>query len=473
MNASVASQAPKAVGPGENQRLPFGLKLGWASGAFGIAILMNGISGVILGFAGTVLGIDLWLAGAVIFASKLFDVVTDPVVGIWSDRHRSPRGRRRPFLTWGAIVSAVSFALIFTTPSFDNQYLTAFYLFLALCIYAFGYTLFNIPYMSMPAEMTDSYHERSSIHAYRIVFVALGGLVAVSGIKGAVGFLGENDIGSWRIVGLACAAIIFVSLLCAYLSTSKARFTDPGEQVEENKFEQLRREFRAVLGNRNFVRLIAVKFSQLMGVQTIGAAMLYFFLQYLQSDFGTLAIFGVVVTASTIIFAPVLVKFSKIYGKKAAYYVAAVANIAYAISWSFADQGEPDWALFLRAAIVGIAFGGNVIMAMSMLTDIINEDADRTGVRREGAFTALYSFVEKLTGAVAPLIVGIALSVVGFDKNLPFGADQGENVNTALLLAVSWLPAIFNLIAIWLLAGYKLTEADVNQSRSSSATGNV
>ncbi|NVE93488.1 MFS transporter [Altererythrobacter lutimaris] len=454
----------QVAGPAE-EKLSVGLKLGWGTGAFGVALLMNGISGVILGFAGTILGLELWLAGAVIFASKLVDVVTDPIVGMWSDKHQSAKGRRRPFLIWGALASAASFALIFTTPVFDNQYVTATYLFGALCLYAFGYTLFNIPYMSMPAEMTDSYHERSSIHAYRMVFIALGALVATSGIKGALDVLGENDIGSWRLVGIVCAALILISLIIAYLTTAKARFTVGKSATAESKLEQLRTESGAVLSNRNFVRLIGVKFSQLMGVQTIGAAMLYFFVQYLQSDFGTLAIFGVIVTASTIIFSPILVQFSKKFGKKNAYFVAAGANIAYALSWTFANPGEPEWAIYLRASIVGIAFGGNVIMAMSMLTDIINEDADRTGVRREGAFTALYSFVEKLTGALAPLIVGIALSYVGFDQSLPFGADQGENVNTALLLAVSWLPSVFNLIAIILLAGYNLTEADVRKSK--------
>ncbi|MEM6266333.1 MAG: MFS transporter [Pseudomonadota bacterium] len=443
--------------------LPVSLKLGWATGAFGIALLMNGISGVILLFAVSLLGIDPWLAGAVITTSKLFDVATDPLVGIWSDRHRSSKGRRRPFLTWGAVLSAASFAIIFTTPQFDNQYLTAAYLFGALCLYAFGYTLFNIPYMSMPAEMTDSYHERSSIHAYRMVFVALGGMIAGAGIKFALDFLGSKEPGSWALVGIICGGLIFVSLMIAYFSTSSARFTDPAAATDKNKFEQLGEEFDAVVGNRHFVRLIGVKFSQLMGVQTMGAAMAYFFVQYLQQSFTILGSFFLVVSISTIICSPLLVMFSKTYGKKAAYYVAAAVNIAYALSWSLSGPDDPLWLILARGALVGVAFSGNVIMAMSMLTDIINEDAGRNGIRREGAFTALYSFVEKLTGAVGPLIVGVALSFVGFNKDLPFDVPQGDNVNTALLLAVSWLPAIFYLIAVALLAGYSLTEDQITR----------
>lgn len=469
MATTPANASPTAAtGPSESAKLPFGLKLGWATGAFGVALLMNGIAGVILLFAISILKIEPALAGTVIFVSKLFDVVTDPVVGMWSDRHRSAKGRRRPFLTWGAVLSAASFAIIFTAPEMASQYLTALYLFAALCLYAFGYTLYNIPYMAMPAEMTDDYHERSSIHAYRMVFIALGGMVAGAGIKFALDALGSTDPDSWALIGIACGAMILVSMLIAYFSTASARFTDPAEASGKNKFEQLRTEFGAVIGNRHFMRLIGVKFSQLMGVQTMGAGMAYFFVQYLTRDFAALGTFFLIVSISTIVFAPILVRFSKSYGKKAAYYVAAGVNILYALSWSFAEPGESMLAIGLRASIVGIAFGGNVIMAMSMLTDIINEDANRTGVRREGAFTALYSFVEKLTGAIGPLIVGIALTWVGFNKDLPFDVPQGENVNTALLLAVSWLPAIFYLIAVVLLSGYKLTEDDITQTGTST-----
>ncbi len=458
--AKAAAQADPAA------TLPVKLKLGWATGALGVSLLMNGISGLIMLWAISMLGIDPWLAGLIITVSKLFDVVTDPIVGMWSDRLRHPKGRRRPFLTWGALISALSFALLFSAPGFANQYVTAGYLFIVLCLYALGFTLYNIPYLSMPAEMTDNYHERSSIHAYRIVFVAMGAMIGGAGFKFVLEALGSKDMQSWLLVGLGCALIILVSMLIAYFSTATARYTQPEEDTGKGKFEQLQTEFGAVMGNAHFLRLIGVKFAQLMGVQTMGAAMAYFFVQYLQQDFNILGIFGLTVTASTIAFAPLLVKFSRVYGKKAAYYLAAACNVLYALSWSFSGADEPVWAIVARAAIVGISFGGNVVMAMSMLTDIINEDANRTGVRREGAFTALYSFVEKLTGAAGPFIVGIALTWAGFDKSLPFDVPQGEDVNNALLLAMSYLPAAFNILAIILLSGYKLTEQDIIDSGS-------
>ncbi len=451
--------------------LPVSLKLGWGTGAFGVALLMNGISGLILLFTASILQIDPWLAGLVIFLAKLFDVVTDPIVGMWSDRLKSPRGRRRPFLLWGAVLSAASFALIFTAPQLGNQILTAFYIFMVLCLYAFAYTLYNIPYISMPAEMTDNYHERSSIHAYRMVFISLGSLIASAGVKVVLEYLGKTDPGSYAVVGVGCAVLILISMLIAYFTTASARFTEGAAASTKSNAAQMLDEINAVRSNKHFLRLIGVKFAQLMGVQTTAAAFAYFFVQSLGRDFNILATFGLTVSISTIIFAPLLVKFSKKVGKKNAYYFAGAINIIYALSWSFAVEGEPVWSIVLRGAVVGIAFSGNVVMAMSMLTDIINADAKRTGVRREGAFTALYSFVEKFTGAIGPLIVGFALSIAGFNNKLPFDVPQGGNVDTALLFSVSWLPAVFGLIAIWLLSGYKLTEEELQTAENTTSQG--
>ncbi|QIQ86587.1 MFS transporter [Erythrobacter sp.] len=468
--ASTAAPIPETTRAAPSAKLPFALKLGWGSGAFGISLLMNGISGLILLFAASILQIEPALAGTVIFLAKLVDVVTDPLVGVWSDRHESPRGRRRPFLFWGAIMAAASFALIFTTPVLGGQYLTAAYLFIVLSFYAIGYTIYNIPYMAMPAEMTEDYHERSSIHAFRMVFVSLGSLIAGAGVKVVLEWLGKTEAQSWAIVGLICAALIFASLMTAYYATAGARFTQGEGKSGKSNMSQLVEEFGAVKANRHFLRLISVKFAQLMGVQTTAAAFAYFFVQSLGRDFNVLAIFGVTVTASTILCAPLLVALSRRIGKKNAYYLAAGTNVLYALSWSLASEGEPIWAIVLRGALVGLAFSGNVVMAMSMLTDIINADAERTGVRREGAFTALYSFVEKLTGALGPLIVGFALSFAGFDNKLPFDVPQGGNVDTALLVSVSWLPAVFGVLAMLLLSGYRLSEDDFAGDKQGART---
>ncbi len=435
--------------------LPARLKVGWASGALGVALLMNGVAGMVLFYMVSILKIPPELAGALVTVTKIFDVFTDPIVGGWSDRASSRWGRRRPFLLVGAFVSAMAFAAIYATPQFDSVGFSATYIFIAMAVYTVGYTLFNVPYMTMPAEMTDDYHERSSIHAYRIWFFAIGQLIAGSGTNVALEWMGKTEWYSWAVMGGVCALIIFLSMIGAFFGTAGARQT---RQTHTTGYFD---DIRNVLRNRYFLRLLSVKFCQLLGVASAGAGMFFFIINIIQMPLDIFAIFGLVVTAAMFAGTPVLLSLSRRFGKREAYYLAAVFNAIYALSWIWATPDMGIWGLVWRGLIVGVAASGNVMLAMSMLTDIINYDASKTGVRREGSFVAFYSFVEKLTAAFGPAIIGFALAWAGFDRDLPADAAQSPEVRQALLLGIAYIPAALNVLAILLLSGYRLSEEEI------------
>lgn len=444
--------------------LPVGLKLGWSFGAFGSAILVNGIAVFIFFYMVGILKIEPAIAGTIVFLTKIIDVITDPLMGIYSDRFQSPRGRRRPFLPIGAVISGLSLVMIFSTPMFAQSWVTALYVFVALTLYTIGYTIFNVPYMTMPVEMTDSYHERSSIHGYRIVMITIASFVATAVAPYVVEKLGRTEWTSYAVIGFVGAAIVTTTMMIAYMTTASARWTSKGSTTQSALLD-----FRMVFGSRHFMRLISVKLAQLIGFQTTQAALLFFILQSLGLGFDILLLLGAVTAITSVIATPVILRIAKRYGKRTGYYVSAGVTILVAISWSFASKGEPDWALALRAAGSGIAFSGNVMMAMSMLTDIVRYEGARTGIQSEGVFVAMYSFVEKLTAAIGPFIIGIILSAVGFNKDLPPDVSQGANVENALLFAVSWLPAAMGIVAIAVLRGYNLTEEHMAQATGKEA----
>ena len=154
----------------DKNMIPMATKVLCGSGAGGVAFMLNVVAIWALIYMTIVLKMDPLLAGIVLFIPKLFDAVTDPLIGTISDRLKTNKSRRRPFLLAGAILSPLSFLMIFTTPIFDAEWMTAAYIFTALMIYSLAMTIFNIPYLAMPAEMTDDYHERTSIHSYRVIF---------------------------------------------------------------------------------------------------------------------------------------------------------------------------------------------------------------------------------------------------------------------------------------------------------------
>lgn len=459
--ADLDSATRKAVESVDKQ-----IKVAWGAGALGVSVLMNSVSFLVMFYMVGVLHIEPALAGTLIFATKLLDVVSDPVVGIWSDRITSRMGRRRPFLIPGAILSAIALALIFTTPVFENQVFTATYIFCALLIYTIGYTVFNVPYMAMPAEMTDSYHERSSIHAYRVVFVTIGSFLASSVAPWTLEALGKAEWSSYAILGSCGSLVVLSSMLVTFFGTGRARHLPSGAAIPD-----IRADLRAVVANGYFLRLAGVKACQLLGVAASSSAMVFFIVNTLQLNMKVMSYFYALVMLVSIATAPLVVKLSRIIGKRSAYMVIGTCYVIYAASWNLAVPGEHIALMLGRAVILGVCITGNILLAMSMLTDTIEFDARRTGVQRAGVYTALYSFIEKTTYAFGPLVVGVALSLAGFDRNLPVDELQSPAVRNALLLGVSYLPAVLGIGAVWILYGYRLDEAALNATKREGARG--
>lgn len=451
-----ALQADFASTPEASGTVPRRIQYSWGAGALGVAILMNSIGGLILFYAVSVLRISPALAGTMIFASKLLGIFTDPLVGAWSDRLRTAGSRRRPFLLYGAVICAGAYTMIFTTPQFAAEAARAGYVFVALVIYTCGYALFNVPYMSMPAEMTEDYHERSAIHGVRMLYVAVAGLAVGTVFPLVLEALGRTSWTAYATIGGVGGCLILATMLTAWAGTREARFT---RAMPERP--RMLAEIGQVFANRHFLRLLGVKAAQLIGVASAQAASMFFLLNVLQRDLTILAPTAVVGVGVQLIAAPLLVRLSRRIGKSQTYMFGGAVYLIAVLSWAFASPAEPAALYVLRMALISVGACANIIMAMSMLTDIISFDAARTGVRREGVYTAFYSFVEKLTFAAGPLVVGIALSAAGFDKNLPPEVMKTPEIRQALLLGVCYLPGLMGLLAIVLLGGYKLREKDL------------
>ena len=160
-------------------RLPFALKFGWGIGAVGSVTMMIVVNVMLLFFMVSVLGVSPALAGLILGAVRLADMVVDPLMGVLSDRTRSRWGRRRPWMLGGALGSGIATVALFHVPSFESLIGTALYMAAALAAYYLSYSMFYVPYIAMPAEMTDDYDERTSIMSFRTAFSGVAGLIGL------------------------------------------------------------------------------------------------------------------------------------------------------------------------------------------------------------------------------------------------------------------------------------------------------
>ena len=221
MSARPQGADATTAGDRPEDRLPYSVCVGFGVGSLGISIMLNTVTVFFPVLMTTVLGQSAALAGILLTVSKIYDAISDIVIGVASDHTVSRMGRRRPYLLAGAFISALSFMMIFMPPSLDGGWF-AVYMGTALIVYSTGYSLFAVPYVAMAGEMTDGYHERTRLLSYRTFFIAIGQLVAAGGMAAIVRIAGGGSFG-YAIMGAAAASIILTTMILSFAGTAKAR----------------------------------------------------------------------------------------------------------------------------------------------------------------------------------------------------------------------------------------------------------
>lgn len=196
----------------------------WGIGSLGTTTMISALSSLYLFFLVGVVGMSPALAGLLIFISKIVDMVSDPVMGWVSDRTNTRWGRRRPYMFVASFACALALILLFSVPTNSSNFPIAFYVEFALIFYAIALTAFNVPYLAMPAEMTNDYHERSNLMSYRAVFLVGGGFMGAA-VAGALLKTLGGGADAYRTVGYVLAGVTFLAMFISVIGTKSAQFT--------------------------------------------------------------------------------------------------------------------------------------------------------------------------------------------------------------------------------------------------------
>lgn len=436
-------------------KVPTRIAAFWGLGAFATTTMLNGVSIVLLFFLVNFVKIEPVIAGGLLFASKMFDGLIDPPIGMLSDRTQSRFGRRRPWMFGASFFCGLSFALLFNVPEAVSQ--TRVYLFVSgwLFVYTVAYALFTVPYMAMPGEITDDYHERSRLMSWRTVFMTFGNLMGAAVPPVMVSAFG-GDRPAYGRMGIIVGLVIFASMLLTVFGTAGARQRprDPAPLSLVENFRILRR-------NVPLLVLMGTKIMLYVGLAAFTAVLLFFFSSLLKKNAAAVGAYFGVFSLATILFTPVQLWVGRRFDKRNAYLVCMGAYALGMVSWLFATPGEPDLVLYLRGLWLGGFNAGLFLFGYSMLIDTYAWDHQLTGLRREGFLAAAISFVEKFSLAVGPLVIGALLSGMGFDKNLAPSADQSAGARQAMQIGFIWIPVGTQLLAMVMLYWYRLKRRDL------------
>lgn len=455
-------------------RVPFGQKI-----AFGSGHLANQLFPAALGIFMVVLvlslGMDPFLAGVLAAVPRIFDAVTDPIMGFISDNTRSRWGRRKPYIFIGAILTGITFMIMWQLyPENSQLYNFTYFLILSLVYYA-GYTIFATPLIGLGYEMTPDYNERTR-------------LMAVSQWMGQIAWMiapwfwviiYDQDIYASAPEG-ARNLSLWVGALCTILGIMPALFN------KELKIKALKTESELNIKNlasntksfivgikqtmtcKPFLKLCGATFLIFNGFQTIAQFAFFIIIFYLFKGDTTAAghwpaWFGTVsALATAFLVIPIITLLSQKIGKKNAFIVATlISMVGYFLKWWGFSPDNP-FMMFIPIPLMSFGIGGLFTLMMSMTADVCDLDELKNGTRREATFGAVYWWMVKLGTAIALLTSGAVLNLIGFDQH---AAIQSADVLTNLRIADIAIPIFTGLLAIIIIWKYDITEAKANEIR--------
>mgnify|MGYP006076621685 FL=1 len=454
-----------------HSRVSWGQKI-----AFGFGMLANQMFPAVISIFIVVLvqnlGFPGWMWGVVSLAPRIFDSITDPIMGFISDNTKSKWGRRRQYVLIGALIMGVSFIVMWQL-FLDNgvDYNFVYFLMWSLVFYL-GLTIFGVPYVAMGYEMSDDFHERTQIMAvaqwigqWAWVIAPWFWVVMYDPIWFESAEVAVRELAVW--VGIAC--MIFAIIPAIFIKSESTLDKDYTPLTFKNiggSFKEIGASFVEAFKSKPFRKLCVSTFFIFNAFNTVAGFTFFIIVYYLfNGNTGDAGIWptlfgscGALVTTFLVI--PIVTYMSKKVGKKNAFLISqSISIIGYVMFWFLFIPGKPYMFLF-ALPFFSFGIGGLFTLMMSMTADVIDLDELQTGKRREGVFGAIYWWMVKFGFAIAGGLTGTILTLVGFTSG---AGSQPENAITGLRLFFTGFPILGTLIAIYVMWDYDITEEKSNE----------
>jgi GPH family glycoside/pentoside/hexuronide:cation symporter len=423
-------------------------RLAYSLPAFALAIIGIPVYVYIPKFYTDVVGIDIAVAGVLLFGVRLFDAVTDPLMGTLSDRTRSRFGRRRPYIVSGSILIAIALIFLFNPPAASVTWNTVWFAFWIYALFLF-WTLVTVPYESLGPEITYDYDERTSLFAWRDGFLIAGTLAAAASPALVQAVFQTGDDADGQRSQFFWISVIYAPLVVGMCGWC-VRVIRERDQVPSVAAAIGWRDMRTVFANRPFMILLAAYTISAIG-SNLPATLILYYVQYVLGS-SRADLFLLLYFVTGILLLPVWVRLAHRFGRKETWIASMAVNTGAFMGVFFLGPG--DTAIYAVLVIIsGIGFGATLALPSAIQADVIDYDELKTGRRREGQYIGLWSIAKKLAAAVG---VGAGLAVLGAVGYTP-NAQQTESVRLALRVLYALVPSVCNLLAIGIALYYPIS----------------
>ncbi|MFM9944475.1 MAG: MFS transporter, partial [Bacteroidia bacterium] len=449
------------------QKVPLGQKI-----AFGLGMLANQMFPAALGIFMVVLvenlGMPSWMWGVLFFVPRIVDAFFDPIMGFISDNTKSVWGRRRQYVFVGSIIMGIAFMIMWQLYREDSvMYNFTFFLTFSL-IFHIGLSIFSVPYVAMGYEMSDDFHERTSIMAISQWIGQFAWVIApwFWVIMYDPSWFPNADTATRTLAIWVGTVFMLLAMVPAIFIKSKStKFDDTLAPLTYKtiggSLKEILISFKEAFSNKPFRKLCIATFFIFNAFNTVAGFTFFIVVYYLFN--GDTAAAGIWPTlfgcggalATTFIVIPIVAWIAKKMEKKRAFLICqGISIFGYILLWFLFIPGKPYMFLF-ALPFFSFGIGSLFTLMMSMTADVCDMDELESGKRREGVFGAIYWWMVKFGFAIAGLLTGVIMSVVAFKAGAP---TQPEGAVTGLRLFFSGVPIFGTLIAMWVMWNYDLTE---------------
>ena len=405
-----------------------------AYGAGGIIpIALFNIAGILIGLMGNIsLGLSAFWLGAILIVPRLWDALSDPVIGHLSDNTRTRWGRRRPYLLLGGILVAVNFVVMWWIPKSDLvrswfatdsgfQWFQLGYILFTLLLFFTSVNIFEIPHGALGMEMTTDYHERTRLFSSKSF---IGNLFAMSTpwlfalasmeiFKGP----GGNEADGMRYVALMIAAILIPLSFWWFFKLKEPGFVRAARQEKTPFWKDMRR----TATNRNFIMLTLTVFTLAMGfnfVSLLGSYIPIFFVFGGDKVAGAwlLGINGTIWAVTGLLAVFPLNWISPKLGKRKTLVVSILLMCVAQLSKIVCYNREYPYLIVIPTVLLSAGMLFFFTLGPSMVGDICDEDELKTGLRSEGSFYSIFWWFIKMGSALASFVAGALIVLTSFDE---------------------------------------------------------
>lgn len=426
--------------------LRLGVRVGWASGSIVTSVIVFVTTTFFLRFMTDYVGIGAAVAGGLLAATKIFDAIVNPMMGLLSDRAGGKHGRRRRFLLIGAIIGAIAMLGMFNFPTGLSRAQAAAFALAMLVLSSVGYTLYNVSYLAMPAEMTTSSGERAKLISLRIFALAIAQFIA-GGLAPLVLVAGGGGRSAYGGMAAALSALMVGFATICFLATRNTAFTELSAQMRARFWPALPTLFKS----RLYVTLLLLKATFLIGSTAHTATAAYYVHHVMRASDATLALFLTIYSVGMVVSQFIWLRSAARLGRVRTFILAATVYTVASIAWAVMGAHLPTGLFYVLSMVNGIGAGGILLVSESMLPEAIEEDFRLSGIRREGTLVSLFAFSEKFAHAAGLALVGSVLAWYGYVAPAA-GATISEHGLRGVMAAFGLLPAAFvGGSMVWLL----------------------